>query len=96
MHSHKNRRPFTLLCCVPINACTQYTIEVTSFLCFKIFDSLSLEQILQLLDVPHPEKMIISCLRILTGKKHRQIKLQCLEKVRIWAFGLLVHYINYL
>ena len=30
-------------------------------------------------------------LRILTGKKHRQIKLQCLEKVRIWAFGLLVH-----
>ena len=30
-------------------------------------------------------------LRILTGKKHRQIKLQPLEKVRIWAFGLLVH-----
>ena len=30
-------------------------------------------------------------LRILTGKKHRQIKLQRLEKVRIWAFGLLVH-----
>ena len=31
--------------------------------------------------------------RILTGKKHRQIKLQRLEKVRIWAFGLLVHYL---
>ena len=30
-------------------------------------------------------------LRILTGKKHRQIKLQRLEKVRIWVFGLLVH-----
>ena len=30
-------------------------------------------------------------LRILTGKKHRQIKLQRLEKVRIWAFGLLLH-----
>ena len=30
-------------------------------------------------------------LRILTGKKHRQIKLQCLEKVRIRAFGFLVH-----
>ena len=30
-------------------------------------------------------------LRILIGKKHRQIKLQRLEKVRIWAFGLLVH-----
>ena len=26
-----------------------------------------------------------------TGKKHRQIKLQRLEKVRIWAFELLVH-----
>ena len=26
-----------------------------------------------------------------TRKKHRQIKLQRLEKVRIWAFGLLVH-----
>ena len=30
-------------------------------------------------------------LRIFTGKKHRQIKLQRLEKVRIWAFGLFVH-----
>ena len=30
-------------------------------------------------------------LRILTGKKHRQIKLQRLGKVRIWALGLLVH-----
>ena len=30
-------------------------------------------------------------LRILTGKKHRQIRLQRLEKVRIGAFGLLVH-----
>ena len=28
-------------------------------------------------------------LRILTGKKHCQIKLQRLEKVRIWAFGLM-------
>ena len=26
-----------------------------------------------------------------TGKKHFQIKLQRLEEVRIWAFGLLVH-----
>ena len=30
-------------------------------------------------------------LRILTGKKDHQIKLQRLEKVRIWAFGLSVH-----
>ena len=30
-------------------------------------------------------------LRIFTGKKHRQIKLQRLEKVGIWAFGLLVY-----
>ena len=30
-------------------------------------------------------------LRLLTGKKDRQIKLQRLEKVRIWSFGLLVH-----
>ena len=33
---------------------------------------------------------------ILTGKKHRQIKLQRLQKVRTWAFGSLVHQINYL
>ena len=33
-------------------------------------------------------------LRILTEKKHRQIKLQRLEKVGIWASGLLVHQIN--
>ena len=35
-------------------------------------------------------------LRILTGKKHRQIKLQCLQKVRIWTFESLVHQINLL
>ena len=34
---------------------------------------------------------LVLVLRILTGKKYRQIKLQRLEKVRIWAFGLLVH-----
>ena len=33
-------------------------------------------------------------LRILTGKKHRQIKLQHLQKVGIWAFGSLIHQIN--
>ena len=33
-------------------------------------------------------------LRILTGKKHRQIKLQYLEKVQIWAFALLMMMIN--
>ena len=33
-------------------------------------------------------------LRILKGKKHCQIKLQCLQKVQIWAFGSLVHQIN--
>ena len=33
-------------------------------------------------------------LRILTGKKHCQIKLQRLQKVGIWAFGSLVHQIN--
>ena len=33
-------------------------------------------------------------LRILTGKKHRQIKLLRLQNVRIWAFGSLVHQIN--
>ena len=48
------------------------------------------------------EKRLISSisehcfLRILTEKKHRQIKLQCLQKVRIWAFGSLVHEINLL
>ena len=33
-------------------------------------------------------------LRILTGKKHPEIKLQRLRKIRIWTFGLLVHKIN--
>ena len=33
-------------------------------------------------------------LRILTGKRHRQVKPQRLQKVRIWTFGLLVHQIN--
>ena len=35
-----------------------------------------------------------SILRILTGKKHRQIELQRLQKVGIWAFGSLVDQIN--
>ena len=35
-------------------------------------------------------------LRILTVTKHRQTKLQRLEKVRILVFRLLVHQINYL
>ena len=33
-------------------------------------------------------------LRLLTGKKHRQIKLLCLQKVGIREFGSLVHQIN--
>ena len=33
-------------------------------------------------------------LRILIGKKYHQIKLQRLQKVQIWAFGLLVHQNN--
>ena len=33
-------------------------------------------------------------LRILTGKKHRQIKLHRLQKVQIWAFGLFVRKTN--
>ena len=33
-------------------------------------------------------------LRILAGKKHRQIILQHLQKVRTWAFESLIHQIN--
>ena len=33
-------------------------------------------------------------LRILTGKNHRQMKLEWLEKVRMLAFGLLAHEIK--
>ena len=33
-------------------------------------------------------------LRILTGKKHRQTKLQRLQKVQIWAFSLLAQQLN--
>ena len=35
-----------------------------------------------------------SWLKILTGKKHLQIKLQRLQKVWIWAFGSLLHQIK--
>ena len=37
------------------------------------------------------QKNIYIILRILTGKKYLQIKLQRLRKLQIWAFGLLVH-----
>ena len=33
-------------------------------------------------------------LRILTSKKHRQIKPQCIQKLQIWAFGSLVHQVD--
>ena len=35
-------------------------------------------------------------LRMLTGKKHSQIKLQRLQKLGIRAFWLMVHQINFL
>ena len=35
-----------------------------------------------------------TCLRIHTGKNHRQIKLQRSQNVQIWAFGWLAHQIN--
>ena len=38
--------------------------------------------------------LLVFVLRILTGKKNREIKLQRLRKVRIWAFDSLVHQIN--
>ena len=40
--------------------------------------------------------LILCYLRILTGKKLHQMKLQRLQKVQIWAFGLLVQQINLL
>ena len=46
---------------------------------------------------PEDEQGIYNCdltLRILTGKQHRQMKLQHLQKVQISAFGLLVQKIN--
>ena len=36
----------------------------------------------------------ITFLSILTGKKHHHIKIQRLQKVQIWALGLLVQQIN--
>ena len=30
----------------------------------------------------------------MTEKKYLQIKLQCLQEVRLWAFGLLIHQVN--
>ena len=42
----------------------------------------------------NPGRPVIRPLRILTGKKHRQMKLQRLQKAQIWAFGLLVQQTN--
>ena len=42
----------------------------------------------------HFETILIKRLRILTGKKHHQMKLQLLQKVWIWTLGSLVHYID--
>ena len=36
----------------------------------------------------------LDALKILTGKKHCQIKLQRLQNVQIWTLGLLVQHIN--
>ena len=41
-----------------------------------------------------PSASFIFVLRILSEKKHCQIKLQRLQKVQIWTFGSLVHQIN--
>ena len=57
----------------------------------KIFPKLIGKQMFSDVKVLRSVKVFI---RILTGKKHRQIKLQRLQKVRIWAFGPLVHQIN--
>ena len=38
--------------------------------------------------------LVLNGLEILTEKKHHQIKLQCFQKVQIWAFGLLVEQIK--
>ena len=46
----------------------------------------------ELKNVIYKEKFHL--LRILAGKKHRQRKLQRLQKVQIWSFGLLVQQIN--
>ena len=37
--------------------------------------------------------VVDALLRIHTGKKHRQIKLQRLQKLGIWAFESMVHQI---
>ena len=62
-------------------------------LCLTLNLTLSLEILyIRLAD----QQVTPSNLRILTGKKNRQMKLQRLQKVRIWAFWSLVHQINYL
>ena len=45
-------------------------------------------------DFPDCFLFILFRLRIITGKRHRQIKLQSLQKLRMQAFGLLVHRIK--
>ena len=41
-----------------------------------------------------PGELYCLFLRILAGKKHRQIRLQRLQKVGLWVFGSLIHQIN--
>ena len=53
----------------------------------------TLRQVFRLIKFIKPLTLIKS-LRILTGKKHRQMKLQRLPKVQTWAFGLLIQQIN--
>ena len=46
--------------------------------------------------VKHATHQKADFLRILTWKKYRQIKFQCLQKAGIWEFGSVVHQINFL
>ena len=58
--------------------------------CFRFVSNINFESRL----IPYISKHC--SLRILTGKKHHQIKLQCLQKVWIWAFESFVPLINLL
>ena len=41
-------------------------------------------------------RYLLTTLWILIGKRHPKIKAQSLQKIRIWAFGLLIHEISFI
>ena len=75
--------------CRPVNKCSYYDNSSICSIAGFVYKVTCFTLILE-----PPTSLRISNVRILAGKKHRKIKLQRLQKIRIWIFGSLVHQIN--